>query len=387
MLPARLRIHPLVVAIPVRNEAERINTCLSALASQREARLTHAVLLLNNCTDNTPCCVRDYAARLPFAVSVIARTYPPSIAHVGTARREAMEIAARIAGPDGILFTTDADGAPSPDWLVNTLAAFDRGADAVCGRAVIDPVEALLIPAHLHRDDEAESAYATLLDRIHDLIDPDPHDPWPRHTEHSGASIAVSVSGWERAGGIPALPLGEDRGFLAALRRVDAAIRHAPDVVVSVSGRVQGRASGGMADTMARRLVRQDEMLDDTLEPAADCLRRAQARARLRGLYGLPSGSVPRQAAIGQLADRLKLPPRHVADIARSPFFGMAWDRLEAAAGAVLRRRPVRRVDLEREFRQAERIVRRLLAARATSPHPALPSPGSLLPPLSMSSR
>ncbi|WP_459987468.1 glycosyltransferase family 2 protein [Komagataeibacter kakiaceti] len=375
------------MAIPVRNEAERINACLSALASQREACLTHVVLLLNNCTDNTPDCVRDHAVCLPFPVSVIMRTYPSSIAHVGTARREAMEIAAGIAGPGGLLFTTDADGAPAPDWLVNTLAAFDRGADAVCGRAVIDPVEALLIPAHLHRDDAAESAYATLLDRIHDLIDPDPHDPWPRHTEHSGASIAVSVAGWERAGGIPALPLGEDRGFLAALRRVDAAIRHAPDVVVTVSGRVKGRAPGGMADTMARRLVRQDDMLDDALEPAAACLRRAQARARLRGVYGLPPGGAAWQAAIGRLAGQLHLYPRQVAEITRSPFFGMAWDRLEAAAAVMLRRRPVRRAELKQETRRAERIVRHLLAARSTSPYPAATGPGGLLPPLSMSSR
>jgi len=39
------------------------------------------------------------------------------------------------------------------------------------------------------------------------------------------------------------------------LRLVDTKIRHAPEVSVSVSGRLKGRAAGGMADMIRRRLV------------------------------------------------------------------------------------------------------------------------------------
>ncbi|POF62622.1 glycosyl transferase [Novacetimonas maltaceti] len=362
MSPAR----SLVAAIPVRNEAERIGHCLHALATQQGACLTHAVLLLNNCTDATADRVRDVAAYLPFSLSLIERTYPLPIAHAGTARCEAMEEAATVAGPDGILMTTDADSMVAPDWLARNLAALDAGADAVCGRALIDPADALLIPDSLHADDRAEMAYATLLDRIHDLIDPDPHDPWPRHTEHSGASIAVRVGAWRQAGGIPPLPLGEDRGFLAALRRMDAAIRHAPDVTVRVSGRTVGRARGGMADTMARRVIRQDEMLDDSLEAAGTCLLRAQARASLRRVRALPQSGRQHHETARSLARRLDLPLSRVLEMMHARFFGMAWSQLETASPP-LQRRPVRRAELDMHARQAEQILRHLHVSRSAT--------------------
>ncbi|WNM08241.1 glycosyltransferase family 2 protein [Komagataeibacter nataicola] len=279
-----------------------------------------------------------------------------------------MTRAAELAGPEGIMLTTDADAVVAPDWLAQTLAAFANGADAVCGRALIDPVEAARLPACLHEDDRAETDYATMLDRIHDLADPDPHDPWPRHVEHSGASIAVRTGLYHRAGGIPAMPLGEDRGFLAALRRVDAAIRHAPDVWVSVSGRIAGRARGGMADTMARRLIRQDEMLDESLEAAMICLHRAQARAALHQLREQPMRHGPWRARAERLARRLMLPLSTLIATCAEPFFGLAWERLEAAS-PLLRRRPVRRAGLAAEHQQAARIVLRLLHAQA----PVLP--------------
>ncbi|WP_338029710.1 glycosyltransferase [Gluconacetobacter tumulisoli] len=351
---------PIVAAIPVRDEESRIGPCLRALAAQDENTPGHVVLLVNNTTDGTVACVRDMAPSLPFPLTVACRVYPDAQAHAGTARREAMEIAAGIAGADGILLTTDADGIAAPDWIARTLSAFAAGAQVVCGRARIDPVEALAIPAHLHRDDEREVAYGTMLDRIHDLANPDPFDPWPRHTEHSGASIAVTVAAWTRAGGIPALPIAEDRAFVAALRRIDSPIRHAPDVQVTVSGRTLGRARGGMADTIARRMARQDALLDDSLEPAGDCLRRARARAWLRRLYDERRMGIDAQASTAGLAALLGVPPRHVAHRTTGPFFGLCWERLETETPSLQRRR-VQRRDLARHHARAMYIVAGLL--------------------------
>jgi hypothetical protein len=119
-----------------------------------------------------------------------------------------------------VLLTTDADARVSPDWVADNLAALAAGADAVAGRAEIESEGARLIPAHLHAIDARERAFAALLDEIAALVDPDPADPWPRHDEHTGASIAVSVAAYRRADGMPAAPLGEDRAFFAALRGV-----------------------------------------------------------------------------------------------------------------------------------------------------------------------
>ncbi|MGI4747798.1 MAG: glycosyltransferase [Janthinobacterium lividum] len=357
----------LVAAIPVRDEEDRIADCLRALAAQQDACLDHVVLLLNNCTDRSATIVRAIAPALPFGVTCAERSYPPGMAHAGTARREAMAVAAGIAGPAGILFTSDADGRVAPNWLSANLAAMALGAEVVCGRAEIDPVEARAIPDHLHADDAAEVAYGTVLDRIHDLVDPDPNDPWPRHTEHSGASIAVTVDAWARAGGVPGLSSGEDRGFLKALRQVDIPIRHAPNVVVTVSGRTLGRAPGGMAETMARRIIRQDEALDDSLEPAVDCLRRAQARATLRVLFELRHhGEMAGISSCLLLARQVGLPPELIARWLEEPFFGTAWARLEAESPLLIRRH-VLRAELAGHREAADRIVQSLCHGSRTA--------------------
>ncbi|CAP56507.1 putative glycosyl transferase protein [Gluconacetobacter diazotrophicus PA1 5] len=347
---------PVVVAIPVRDEEDRIAPCLYGLAAQTGRTVDHVVLLLNNCTDRTAARVDDLAPVLPFGLTVAHRIFSPAVAHVGTARREAMEIAGRIAGPDGILLTTDADGVVAPDWISQTFAAFDTGVDVVCGRAEIDPEEARAIPAYLHRQEAEEIAYGTLLDRLYHLLDPDPHDPWPRHTEHSGASIAVTVRAWRRAGGIPPQPLGEDRGFMAALRRIDAPIRHAPGVTVTVSGRLAGRARGGMADTMARHVIRQDTQLDDALEPTADCLRRAMARAALRRLRDLSVCGRDRADTARQLADMLRIPADALARPLAGHTFGAAWESLERCSPSLHRRRVLRR-DLAEQHAMAQAMI------------------------------
>ena len=327
---------PVIVAIPARNEAARIGACLRAIG-RGTVRPDAIVVLMNNCTDGSARAVGDAAAEL--AVPVVARavTLDRGRAHAGWARRLAMEHAARLAGADGVLLCTDADGVPDADWVAANLRALAAGADAVAGMAEIDPDEALLIPAALHEADALECAYAAQLDRIDWLTDPDPCDPWPRHDQHSGASIAVTASAYRAVGGISPIPLGEDRALFDALRRIDARIRHAPDAIVTVSGRTDGRARGGMADTIRRRLVCPDAMLDPRLEPARD----AHARVLRRRL-----------ARLAWRADR-------------GPF-GAAWADMDAA----FPRRPVPVRDLPRQAASAAEIIGALsrTADRADTP-------------------
>src|ERR1700730_16189437 len=209
-----------IIAIPAQNEELYIANCLIALAGQ-SCRVPYGVLLLNNCTDNTSAVVRRLIPRLPMPVLVIDTTLPAKFANAGVARGLAMESAARLAAPDSILMTTDADGRVYPDWIAANLAALHAGAEVVAGRAELDSADASRLPERLQDDDEEESSYDRLLDEIHTKLDPDPVDPWPRHTEHSGASIAVTLNAYRKAGGIPTVPLGEDRAFIEALRRVD----------------------------------------------------------------------------------------------------------------------------------------------------------------------
>ena len=265
--------------MPVKDEAERIKACLLALANQSAVLPDAIVLVVNNTKDRTATIVRALAQSLPVPIEVIEHEFPPERASAGSARRMAMERAATLAGLDGALLTTDADGQVPPDWVAANLSYLRRGLDAVAGRAVLNSADQATIPARLIEDDALECAYAAALDEMASIIAPRRWDPWPRHTEHSGASIAVTVAAYSRVGGMPAAPVAEDRKFFAALEAAGARVRHAPDIVVTVSGRTIGRAEGGMADTIRRRLHRADPYLDDALEPAMDRWRRLRGEA------------------------------------------------------------------------------------------------------------
>lgn len=148
-----------------------------------------------------------------------------------------------------------------------------------------------------------------------------------------------------RIGGAPLVSCGEDRALVAALRLVDARVRHAPGIVVLVSGRLAGRAAGGMAETLQRRSVSPDLLADDRLEPTVDALRRALARARLRAVFF--GGGLGDEFAADMLITKQAL-----AAALRAPSFGAAWRDVQALS-PVLRRRRVRFSQLARETRQA----------------------------------
>ena len=330
------------VAIPARDEAAHIAACLEALDAQSGAQLSAIVLLVNNTKDGTADIARRVALRPGTRLHVLERTLSLEQATAGHARQMAMEAAAAVAGPDGVLLTTDADGQVDPDWLAANLAAIADGADAVAGWVELHPIDWGHIPAKLHEDDARECAYDALLDEIHARLDPDAADPLPRHTQNSGASIAVTAAAYARCGGVPAIRSGEDRALIAALRRVDARVRHAPEVHVMVSGRIQGRSEGGMADTIRRRLVQPDEFIDDRLEPAAACARRARCRAALRTAYGVPGSD------IRPLATALQCDPAMLKAARALPYFGAAWDAVERQSPVLRRVRvPVARLAAE----------------------------------------
>jgi hypothetical protein len=343
---------PIVVAIPVKNEAERIQRCLLALASQTMAPDV-VVLLMNNCDDDSEHVASQISRQLPFQLEVASVTLDPVCANAGNARRLAMNFAAQISGPRGTLLTTDADAIVASDWISRNVAALALGADAVCGRILIDPVEALAIPHSLHADDHLECELLDLLDEIAFKLDPEAHDPRPRHTQASGASLAISTRVLERVGGIPPVAAGEDRALIDALIRIDARIRHDPEITVVVSGRLVGRAPGGMADTMRRRMVTQDEYADDLVEPAADTYRRIDFRRRTR-LAWRQAGTMSSRT---DLAIDLRLTPTRLEHILSQRYFGNAWAQVQRESPMMPRRR-VRFADLSRQIEVARKLLR-----------------------------
>ena len=86
------------MAIPAKDEAERLPDCLAALAAQRDhsgrtlGRDDFSVLLYaNNCTDASASLARSLGERLGLRISVIEACLPPTNANAGHARRAAMD--------------------------------------------------------------------------------------------------------------------------------------------------------------------------------------------------------------------------------------------------------------------------------------------------------
>jgi hypothetical protein len=323
-----------VVAIPVKDEEQRLPGCLAALAAQRDRHgksldpaCFGVVVFANNCNDRSADLARSLSEQLSLPVRVVEASLPPVEAHAGNARRAAMDIAEawldeeRVS--DGVILTTDADSRVSEDWISKNLAAIDAGADAVMGGIALDE-EGDLLPEALHRRGRLESAYETLLIELSALLDPLAHNPWPHHATISGASIAVTGEAYLRVGGLPRVPLGEDKAFVAELVRHDAKIRFCPEVRVTTSGRLDGRAPGGVADTLRLRSNDPTAYCDELLEPFRVAIKRAKWRGRLRRLWcaGKFDGH-------GAWAGQLDILPADAKRICRAPSFGAAWSAIE----------------------------------------------------------
>ncbi|MFH6783827.1 MULTISPECIES: glycosyltransferase [Methylobacterium] len=353
-----------IVAVPVRNEVDRIAACLAALAGQAEigAGALGIVLFLNNCTDGTAEVVAALAPRLRLPIRVIERDFAG--ANAGWARREAMEAAAAwleegVQGetcedgtaPDGVILTTDADSRVPSDWVARNLAALARGADAVAGTIALDAAEAACLPEALHARGRLEGAYEALLIALEARIDPVAHDPWPRHATRSGATLAVRLSAYRAAGGMPAVPLGEDRAFVAALLAADARVRHAPDIVVVTSGRLDGRAPGGAADTIRRRCEAPGSPCDPRLEPLWRALFRFAWGRRLRRLHA--AGRLDRT---GLWAPWLRIGPAEARRVVALPTLGARLAAIEAQS-PLLAAWPLRPGALPRHIRGARMLL------------------------------
>lgn len=346
MSAAAARTLPCAVCIPARNEAARLPRLLASLAEQDgilRQRSLRVVVLANNCTDGTVAAVRALEASgtlAPLALRLIEVQLTGAEAHVGTARRMALDTGADWLAADGIrdgvLLTTDADARLPADWVAANLRALET-ADVVGGRLVIaDDGEADPALAALHARIER---YWSAVRRLEDILDPPPHDPAPRHGDHTGASLAVPVALYRAVGGLPPLPCGEDNALVGLLRERGARLRHCPAVRVMVSSRHQGRVSGGMATEMARRarvIGGEAYLLPEAAHWQALILRRAALR---RAFHLAPPGRAAACAQLGLGPDDLAA----VGDCPNDIAFVERADRILDARTAPARECPLER--------------------------------------------
>lgn len=247
---------PVVVCVPARNEARRLPVLLDALARQTVGFAVNVALCVNNSTDDSvavaKAVAKDTGGRLRLRVE--DRTFPPHLAHAGSARRAAMDFGAEWLGDDdALLVSTDADCRPPDTWLAANLS--QAGAMRIVGgRIELDETEAHKWPILFgmrRRFDE----YWHNVRAIEDQVDPVPWDLPPRHGDHTGASLALTIGLYRAAGGVPVISSGEDRALVRAAVGVGGQLVHPDTVWTRTSARPAGRADGGMADEMKRWLA------------------------------------------------------------------------------------------------------------------------------------
>ena len=331
-----------VVVLPVRNEAAHIGAALSALHAQKDLvgrpfdRASFEVLVLaNNCDDDSAALARRFArehADLRLHVTEVALA--PDQANIGFVRRCLMDEACRrleLAGcGERAIASTDGDTRVAEDWLAWTLQELRRGADAVGGRILTDAAE---IPSpEALRIRRLDAAHSLLRSRLASLIDPDRIDPWPRHHQHFGASLAVTAEAYRRAGGVPDVPFLEDEALVRALCRTDLRVRHSPVVRVTTSSRLDGRAAVGLSWQLRQWAHDPAEHGGRHVESAPRFARALVARRALRKSWehsrrrhGDARPDVPQG-----VAEQLGLDAEQVGEsLAGATHFGAAWETIE----------------------------------------------------------
>ena len=290
------------VIVPVRNEAELLEGCLKALASQvdLEGRSIdfnryEVIVLANNCSDDSVAIANHFSLQNPdFRLHIVERTLSKQEAYIGRVRQILMNEAydrlaslglAGLGSKNGIIASTDGDSQVSSTWIAATILEISRGVDAVGGRIVADTVSCEALDPCVKMRYLQGDCYHQLLIELETYLDPNPHDGWPRHAQHYGASLAVTAKMYRRAGGMPAVRTPEDVAFYRALIKVGAKFRHSPLVQVTTSARQTMRTQGGFAAQL-NEWVEMCEQNKPFLVESADAIEtRLKARWQLRYVW------------------------------------------------------------------------------------------------------
>ena len=364
------------VIIPAKNEVVNLPATLAALAAQIDLsgqplppHSFEVIVLANNCTDRTADVVRQQARRFPhLALHAAELCLPPAKAHVGRARRLLMDAACarleQVGCPAGIIASTDADTCVAPTWLAATQAEILAGADAVGGRILTWPTGRAECP--VRRLEVRDAAYRVLCARLEALLDPAPADPWPRHHQHFGASLALTIRAYRRAGGLPKVRFLEDEALWQALRRHDLRLRHSPEVLVRTSARRQGRVEVGLSWQLREWQHLSRQQREPHVESPAHLAALWQARRQLRAHWVAPSVGSSRA-----LATQLRVPVVELlAQLQRPASFGELWDWARKVGQAL-----VPHVPLSQALRELPSLLQRHRGGSAASPSAFSASP------------
>ncbi len=269
-----------LIAVPARSEARGMGTLLTGLRQAMAAGpgRTAIVLFANNCDDDTAAAVTELAPSLGLPLLLVVGRLQRPHAHVGLARRMAMDIALALGAPDCAILMTDADTRVGDGWVRELTAHLADGFDLVCGDFEIEDPAPAIRGLQRHPLWRMETRYAALQNRVQHACDQvigrQPVGGVCPHYVEAGANIGITARLYRRLGGLPPVACSEDRALVRAAELAGARICYTDRAPVRTSGRLDGRAAGGLAATLSRRLVDAVPTVDQRLRAAGGLRRR-----------------------------------------------------------------------------------------------------------------
>lgn len=238
------------VTIPAKNEGDYIGQTLASLNNQSGSAKDcfEVIVLVNHSSDKTLKVCRDFKAAHPELALHILTTYSDRIGHVGAARKKIMDLAcARLRNNNFLIAMTDADTLVSSNWIKNLLNYIDQDIDLICGAIQVDTDG---MSAFAKRMYTAKEYYLHNRSRLQSMLLPEPWNPWPSHAAASGPNMAIKKTAYKAIGGMPDLACLEDSAFYDRVVKLGLKVRHALDIPVETSARLDSRVERGFGNEL-----------------------------------------------------------------------------------------------------------------------------------------
>lgn len=330
------------VIVPAQDEAQNIKKTLDALRLQTDdqgtflnPQLYEVLLLVNNSCDQTFEIVKFYQQQFPaFPLHLANVQLPPEKANIGFVRRllmdEAYQRLCLNTDNEGIIASTDGDTQVDCCWIFHIMKEISNGCHAVGGRILTHKNKSISRLFHLR-----DVAYRSLLAQAEAILDPEEHDPWPRHYQYFGASMAVTCAIYQQVGRLPQVPFLEDSAFHQALQRMDVRIRKTPAVKVYTSTRMNGRVEIGFSEQLKKWSVYDEHGYKQEVEPAQACLIEFKSKNLLRQCWNsYQNNGFYCEKMLKAVAENLFLNLEYLhQEITDNLYFGQVWENVRKKLG------------------------------------------------------
>lgn len=168
------------------------------------------------------------------------------------------------------------------------------------------------------------------------MLDPEDHDPWPRHFQYFGAGMAVTCTTYQLVGRLPQVSHLEDNAFHQALQQMDIRIRKPPAVKAYTSTRLLERVAVGFSEQLKKwsGYIKNGHMQE--AEPAAAWLTKFRCKRMLRECRNqyLQHGFYHQQL-LQAVAQDLLLDPKWLHEaLIGNQYFGLLWENVRREFGS-----------------------------------------------------